>query len=302
METPKTLIEFMQVFGTETACRDALIRHRWPDEYCCPKCDSRHAYWVESRDLFECTSCKYQVSPTAGTIFHKTRTCLQKWFLAIYLLASTKKSPSSAEFKRQLGVSGQTAWTMRRKIMYAMARRDNELMLWGVVELDETFVGGRKEGKRGRGAESKTLVAVAAKRTNGAGLDKAHMQVIPNASSKSLTHVAKKTIVPGSTVLTDGWAGYNKLEKEGYSHEPETQGDGKNATEVLPWVHVIIGNFKRWVLDAFHGVSPKHLQAYMDEFCYRLNRRYVRTDLFRRILNRCSRYSKPITYAQITAS
>ena len=302
METPNTLVEFMKIYGTEAACRDALVDHRWSDGYCCPDCESRSAYWIESRDLFECASCGHQVSPTAGTIFHKTRTSLKKWFLAIYLLASTKKAPSSAELKRQLGVSAQTAWTMRRKIMSSMARRDKELMLWGVVELDESFVGGRKEGKRGRGAEGKTQVAVAAKRTDDGGFDIAHMQVIPNANSESLTGVAEKTIVQGSTVLTDGWTGYNGLEKEGYNHEPKVQGEGKNASKILPWVHIIVGNFKRWVLDAFHGVSPKHLQAYLDEFCYRLNRRYQRTDLFRRILNRCSKFGTPVTYAQLIAT
>lgn len=304
MKAPITLVEFMNVYRTEEACRSALVQHRWPDGYCCPKCRARRAYLIESRGVFECISCGYQVSPTAGTIFHKTRTSLQKWFLAIYLLASTKKSPSAAELKRQLGVATQTAWTMRRKIISAMARRDGELMLWGLVELDETFIGGCKEGKRGRGAEGKTLVAVSAKQTPNGGFDMAHMQVIPDASIMSLTGVAKKTIGPGSCVLTDGWLGYNGLEKEGYSHWPEAQdkAKAKNASQILPWVHIIAGNFKRWVLDAFHGVSPKHLQAYLDEFCYRLNRRYQRTDLFRRILNRCSLYATPITYAELTAS
>ncbi len=105
-----------------------------------------------------------------------------------------------------------------------------------------------------------------------------------------LMAATKKPLLPPS------WPGF------GYDHAPMVQGDPENAAELLPWVHTVISNFKRWVLDVFHGVSPKHLQSYLDEFCYRLNRRNQRTDLFRRILNRCVRYTDPVTYAWLTAS
>jgi len=236
---------------------------------------------------------------TAGTILHKTKTPLKKWLMAIYLIGSTKKAPSSAELARQLGVASHTAWTMRRKILHSMKRRDGELMLSGFVEMDEAFIGGKEEGRKGRGVEKKTLVAVSAQQTKEGKLALAHIQIIPDASGKTLNEVAQRTVAENSTIKTDGWLGYNNLDKAGYEHIQEVQGDPKNASTVLPWVHVVIGNFKRWILDVFHGVSAKHLQAYLDEFCYRLNRRWQRKDLFRRILNRCVRFSGPVTYNQL---
>ena len=134
------------------------------------------------------------------------------------------------------------------------------------------------------------------------GCRQAHMQVIQDASAISLTGAATASIKPGSTVLTDGWQGYNGLSDQRYNHKPMVLSCPEDASKFLPWVHITISNFKRWILDVFHGVSPKHIQAYLDEFCYRLNRRWQREDLFRRVLNRCSRFATPVTYAQLTAS
>jgi len=297
-----TLIEIIERYGNEAACFGSLIEHRWPEGFQCPACGDRRAYIVETRLLLECTHCGHQTSVTAGTIFHKTRTSLQKWFLAIYLIAATKKATSASELCRQLGIAYQTAWTMRRKIVHAMMRRPGELMLRGIVELDESLIGGRERGKHGRETEHKTLVAIAVDHTMNGGCRQAHMQVIQDASAISLTGAATASIKPGSTVLTDGWQGYNGLSDQRYNHKPMVLSCPEDASKFLPWVHITISNFKRWILDVFHGVSPKHIQAYLDEFCYRLNRRWQREDLFRRVLNRCSRFATPVTYAQLTAS
>ena len=175
-------------------------------------------------------------------------------------------------------------------------------MLLGLVEMDESYVGDRKEGKRGRGAEGKTPVAVMAERSPGGGLSLAHMQVVERVNGLCLGEAAAAAVAPGSTILTDGWSAYRHLSGLGYHHAPVVQGDPENAAELLPWVHVVISNFKRWILDLFHGVSPKHLQSCLDEFCHRLNRHRLRTDLFRSILRSCVRYTEPLTYAQLTAS
>ena len=163
MEGPKTLMEFMEMYKTEEDCRQALFEHRWPDGFRCRRCGHDRAYAHKKRPLFECACCGHQASVTAGTIFEGTRTDLKKWFLAIYLLAQTKKPISSAELGRHLGVAPFTAWSMKRKIMHAMARREGELMLAGVVEMDESYVGGASKGRRGRGAEAKTPVAATSK-------------------------------------------------------------------------------------------------------------------------------------------
>jgi len=183
-----------------------------------------------------------------------------------------------------------------------MARRQGERLLKGVVELDESLVGGRERGVNGRQTERKALVAVAVDHTAKGGCRHAHMQVIPDANGQSLTAAAKSAIDTGSTVLTDGWPGYNDLKEQGYDHIPWTLETPEDASRILPWTHIVIANFKRWILDVFHGVSPKHLQSYLDEFCYRLNRRWNYADLFRRILNRCLRFSVPVTYKQLISS
>jgi transposase-like protein len=134
------------------------------------------------------------------------------------------------------------------------------------------------------------------------GLGRAHLHVIENASAKTLTNAAGATIQLGSTVKTDGWRAYRALPNAGYLHEPHVQATPQAASELLPWAHIVIANFKRWQLDVFHGVSAAHLQSYLDEFCYRLNRREVRLDLFRRILNRCLLYTPPTTYSELIAT
>lgn len=299
MNEPRTLMEFMEIYKTEEDCRKALFDHRWPNGFRCPHCGHEKAWAMKNRLIFECASCGYQASLTAGTIFHKTRTDLKKWFLAVYLLATTKKPVSSAELARQLDVAAMTAWTMRRKIMHAMTRREGELMLAGVVEMDESYIGGASKGMRGRGAQGKTPVAVMARQEEHGGCSLAHMQVIGDAGGISLGEAATGYIAPGSVLATDGFASYPPVGKRGFDHQPLVMAGAENAADLLPWVHIIISNFKRWVLDAFHGVSSKHLQSYLDEFCYRLNRRNQRTDLFRRVLNRCVRFTEPVTYAQL---
>lgn len=304
MDHPKTLIEFMELYPTEKECRMAIFEHRWPQGFVCPRCGHERSWYLRGRGLYECAACHFQGSLTAGTIFHKSRTDLRKWFLAIWLLASTKKAPSAAELARQLGVTVKTAWLMRRKIQHAMARREGELLLRGVVELDEGFLGGKHRGPAscGRRQPGKTLVAITAEQTPGGGLGRSHLRVIADASAKSLSAAAHVTIAAGSLVQTDAWNGYAGLAPAGYDHRPRILASGSDIDAWLPWSHIVLSNFKRWTLDIFHGVSPAHLQAYLDEYCYRLNRRNERQDLFRRILNRCLLYTEPATYSLLTAA
>jgi transposase-like protein len=304
MRHPRTLIEFMQLYPTEEACRQALFEHRWPEGFSCRRCGHEHAWLLRRRGLYECASCHYQGSLTAGTIFHSARTDLRKWFLAIWLLASTKKAPSAAELARQLGVTRKTAWLVRRKIVHAMGQREGEALLRGLVELDEGFIGGRHHGEenRGRRQPGKTLVAMAAEQTPAGGLGRAHLRVIADASAASLNGAAQSRIAAGSLVRTDGWQGYAGLGKAGYAHQALSLSSGADVDEWLPLSHIVLANFKRWTLDVFHGVSPSHLQAYLDEFCYRLNRRGQREDIFRRLLNRCVLYSGPAPYSLLTGT
>jgi transposase-like protein len=304
MAHPKTLIEFMQLYPTEEDCRRAIFEHRWPHGFSCRRCGQKRAWYLRGRGLYECASCHYQGSLTAGTILSGTRTDLRKWFLAIWLLASTKKAPSAAELSRQLGVTVKTAWLMRRKISQAMARREGEFMLCGIVELDEGFIGGKRQrpASRGRRQPDKTMITISAEQMPGGGLGRAHLGVVADASAASLTAAARATIAAGSVVQTDGWRGYAGLERAGYGHLPRGLPTGADIDSWLPWSHIVLSNFKRWTLDIFHGVSAAHLQAYLDEYCYRLNRREQRQDLFRRVLNRCLLYTAPAPYSSLKAT
>ena len=175
-------------------------------------------------------------------------------------------------------------------------------MLAGVVEMDESYIGGAVKGIRGRGATGKTPVAVMCEQNESGGCCLAHMQVIGDVGAISLGAAATGYITPGSVLATDGFRSYQPMARLGFDHQPLVTGVIENAADLLPWVHIVISNFKRWSLGVFQGVSAKHLQSYLDEFCYRFNRRAQRTDLFRRVLNRCVRFTEPVTYAQITAS
>jgi len=298
VDHPKTLVGFMEMYPTEEACREALFEHRWKDGFRCPRCGHGVGWYLKGRGLFECARCAYQASVTAGTLFHKSRTDLRKWLIALWMLSSMKKPPSAAELSRQLGVTVKTGWLIRRKISHAMRRGEHELLFRGMVELDESVVGGHEPRTRTTPTR-KRLVAVLAEETAQGGLGRARLEIIPDACSKTLYAFAEEHITPGTRVRTDGWRGYECLRRGGYDHERNPQPTPQAAGELLPWVHTVISNFKRWLLDVFHGVSPKHLQAYLDEFCYRLNRRKVRLDLFRRLLNRCLLYTGPITYWEL---
>ncbi len=304
MDHPRTLIEFMELYRTEEQCRQAIFEHRWPGGFSCRRCGHDRAWYLRGRGFYECARCHYQASFTAGTVFQYSRTDLRKWFLAIWLLASTKKAPSAAELARQLGVTPKTAWLVRRKIQHAVGHHPGEPLLRGIVELDEGYLGGRRSrpASRGRRQPGKTMVAIAAQRRPSGGFGRAHLTIVSDASARSLTEAARATIASGSLVRTDAWHGYVSLAPAGYEHQPRILATDSAIDVWLPWSHIVLANFKRWTLDVFHGVSPAQLQAYLDEFCYRLNRRDERPDLFRRILNRCLLYTEPATYSLLTAA
>jgi len=270
---PKTVIEFVDRFSTDKACWDYLIKIRWPDGFICPKCGGTKG-WINLRDVFECASCSYQTSITAGTVLEGTRKSLREWFHAMWWVCTQTTGGSAKGLQRLLGLkSYQTAWTWLHKLRIAMVRADRTL-LSDTVELDETFIGGSLAGKRGRWAEGKTLVAVAVER-NGKQNERIRLAVIPNASSEILDGFVKTNIAKGSTVITDGWNGYNNLNKIEYKHKVEVKTVGEE--NLLPHVHTIAALLKRWLLGTHHGaVSAKHLQPYLDEFVFRQNRRKTR--------------------------
>jgi transposase-like protein len=278
-DLPRDLPSFLKRFGTDAKCRAYLVQALWPEGFRCGGCGRPEAYSHKKRLIEECRSCGRQHSILAGTMFEQTKTGLSKWFLAIYLVTTSKGGISAMELQRQMGFGSYgTAWTWLHKIRRAMIRPGRE-PLQQRVEVDETLVGGARSGKSGRGADGKTVVAGAVETKPGKGrkrpLGRLRLAALPDASAKSLEgFIAADTAKP-LTVTTDGWAGYRGLEAKGYAHEPiNLSASWGDASLRLPAIHLVFSLAKRWLLGTHHGaVRPKHLQRYLDEFVFRFNRR-----------------------------
>jgi len=281
---PKTLMDLERRFATEEACREYLFRLRWPSGFRCPACGHEKA-WPRADGLFECRECGHKTSVKAGTIFEGSRKSLVLWFRAIWWLTSQKNGVSALGLKRILGLgSYETAWTWLHKLRRAMVRPGRD-RLSGSVQVDETYIGGEKPGKRGRGAEGKTLVIIAAQE-DGKATGRIRLKQVADASGKSLETAVKDTIEPGTVVKTDGWPGYNGLRSLGYKHKVirKTADVGEN---LLPLCHREASLIKRWLAGTHQGaVSHEHLAYYLDEYTFRFNRRTssYRGKLFYRLL------------------
>lgn len=291
---PKTLVEFQQKFSDDKTCRIYLKSLRWPDGFRCPHCFSAESFDLPQRNLTVCKSCSSHVSVTAGTILHGTRVPLTCWFYAAYLVATHTPGMSALQFQRQLGLNGyETAWTMLHKLRSAMVNPDRKL-LSGTVEVDETYVGGPEHGKRGRGASGKALV-VGAVEDHGDVAGRVRLQVIPNFKGATLIAFVANNVDPGSVIKTDGLEGYESLNKKLYTHRPRVQGGGEKASLWLPHIHRIFSNLKTWLQGTHHGVEPKHLQAYLNEFVFRYNRRRTPMIAFQTLLGLVLRLKPPAT-------
>jgi transposase-like protein len=279
-----SLLEWQKRYGTEKSCIQTLIKVRWPKGFQCPACGFMKAYYLESRKLYQCSHCRHQVSITADTLFHSTKVPLVKWFWAIYLIASDKRGISALRIAKHLGVSWITARNMLRKIRKAMADRDSVYRLDGIIEFDDTLVGGKRAGKRGRGAEGKRPVLVAVEtREKGAGFTAMH--AVDSVSKVTVRQFLAKHLKSSQTVKTDALPALNAV-GETQNHKKKVT-PPEEANVWLPLVHIMIGNMKTFINGTFHGVSSNCLQEYLDEFCYRFNRRFWEPELPLRLLNAC---------------
>ena len=297
---PRDLLELEARFSSEEACRRYLFQLRWPDGFQCPRCGGRKA-WPVSDLLWECAGCHHQVSVTAGTIFQDSRLPLTLWFRAVWWVTSQKNGVSAMGLQRVLGLkSYKTAWTMLHKLRHAMVRPGRD-RLQGRVEVDDAFVGGEEEGVHGRQTESKAMIAIAVEE-DGDGIGRIRMRRIPDASAESLMPFIEDSVEPGSVVHTDGWLGYQPLEGRGYRHKITIlKGNSKTASELMPCVHLAVALLKRWLLGTHQGgVSMEHLDAYLDEFTFRFNRRKSRSrgKLFYRLLEQAVAV-EPVPYKSL---
>jgi len=292
-------LEFQQKFSTEEDCRNHLYKIRWPDGFRCPMCNHKRAYKITKRSLFECTECGYQVSVTAGTVMHKTRTQLVIWFWAIYLIANDKRGISAVQLSQQFGISYPTAWLIMHKIRKAMFDRDSKYTLAGIVEMDDAFFGAPTEGgKRGRGTEKTKVVASLSLNESGHPLF-LKMKVVDDLTSSTLVEFADQNIAQGTILSTDLYRSYIQLGKEGYLHQPK-EFNFKDNPDHLKWLHTIISNAKAYIAGTYHGLGSRHLQSYLDEYSFRFNRRKFKGQLFNRLLNACV-LTDTITYNELVA-
>jgi transposase-like protein len=298
---PRNYAELRAWFPDDAACLDYLEWLRWPNGFVCPRCETP-GHWRMGDGRFWCERCRQRMSVTAGTIFHGTRTPLTVWFAAAWYMSSAKNGVSAKTLHRLLGFgSYQTAWTMLHRFRAAMVRPGRDRLI-GTVEVDEAFIGGIRPGKRGRGAEGKTLVAVAVESLQPKGFGRCRLCVIPNTQAPTLRLFLLDCVMPGSVVVTDGLSPYPLAVGDDYLHDPHPVVRSTDAPHVsLPGVHRVASLLKRWLLGTHQGaVEADHLQAYLNEFAFRFNRRRseFRGLLFRRLLEQAVQVA-PLSYRSL---
>ena len=281
-ESPRSVGEFQSWFRADADCLDYLAWLRWPDGFICERCGHAGG-WRLGDGRIECAGCGARTSVTAGTIFDKTRTPLTVWFTACWLFVTAKDGISALNLQRTMEIgSYQTAWAMLHRLRQVLVRPGRELLA-GVVEVDETFIGGQEPGLAGgRARGKKALVGVAVEVKSPKGFGRCRMAILPDASAGSLHAFVSDNVEPGARIITDAWPGYRGLERLGYQHERRNQSAaaarGEDPGRLLPGVHRIASLAKRWLLGTHQGaVDREHLAEYLDEFTFRFNRRTSRS-------------------------
>ncbi len=260
-----TLKNFGSQFPDDRACLNFMFKVRWPDGGTCPECGKKDCFYpIEKRRSYSCSWCGYQLYPTAGTIFHKSTTPLTSWFFAIFLMSTSRNGVAAKELERQLGVTYKTAWRMAHEIRKLMGEDPGKLK--GIVEADETYVGGKRAGKRGRGAAGKTPVLGIVERGGSV-----RAKVVGAVTTAQCFGNINQNVERGSTVNTDELAVYNYTGRFGFTHNVVNHGQnqyvkGTAHTNTIDGTH--------------HSVSRKWLQNYVNEFAYRYNHRLSPSSMF----------------------
>ena len=290
-----SLMDFMREFPDDATCLEWLWRNRYSRDGVhanCPKCQQERPFkrydTSQQRQSWTCQACGYHLHPTADTIFHKSSTSLHLWFYAMYLMTSTRCGISAKQLERELGVTYKTAWRMARAIRFQLMEQV-ETQLSGQVEVDETYVGGRRRNtRRGRpGADSHKVPVFGIVERRGRVI----AVTVPNARRATLMPHVRRHVIPASTIYTDEFKSYNGLHRDGYKHQRINHSE---QVYVSGDVHVnTIEGFwsltKRGIGGVYHSVSAKHLQGYLNEYAWRYNHRDDERAQFETLLLRASR-------------
>ena len=294
-----TIKEFIENYSEDSQCKASFIQYRFNAGVICKKCGNREHYWLSTVEQFKCKGCGFRTTLRSGTVLQASKLPYSYWFMAMYLMTFTKKGLSALELQSQLGHKRyQPVWEMMHKIRIAMGKRDDQYNLSGKLEMDEAFfrtVNELKRGeiiKRGKGSQLQTKVLVMAEservpaaRRRGKSRQCKYfkMEVIEDLKSETINEVASRQVETGSTVTTDAYTSFKRLHEQVGKHKPVNV-ERVPASKALPWVHVAISNSKRTLLSTYHRINGEYLQNYLNEFCYRLNRRYIKSNIFERLL------------------
>lgn len=274
-----TLLEFHEKFPDDHSCLLHLASIKWANGYSCEKCNNTK-YCKGNKELNrQCTKCHYQASPTSGTLFHKVKFSVLLAFYIVYFMSTNKKGITSTELSRKLGLRQKTCWFFRRKVMKAMASSQQNLMM-GKVEVDEMVVGQKEEGLKGRQKGKKKEVVVGIEK-KGNKVSRVYAKVVPNASTPELKAFFDTYISPKAKVKTDKWKGYTPL-KEQYSLLEQVHSGQKGSN--FKDMHRVIMMIKAWLRGVHHSVE--HLQEYLDAYCYRYNRHFMKAPIFDNLMVR----------------
>lgn len=307
------LIDFISAYPDEASCKAKFKAYRDQVGVVCANCGGTSHYWHKNKEQYECKLCRTRTTLKSGTVMHKSKLPYRYWFITMHLLTATKKSFSAKEIQRQLGHKRYAPiWHMVHKLRQAMGKRDNEYILAGSIELDDGFFSteipeAKKQEplKRGRGSQKKTKVLVMAesteveapkpgKKSRRVGYLK--MKVIDDLKKETINQVVQCSVNPCKTsVVSDDSTSYVDLKGFVKSHHSEVI-PKERIGEKLPWVHIAISNAKRQLLNSYHNIKPEFLQAYLDEFCYKFNRRLFAEALFGRLLVAAVSYKNEFRY------
>ncbi|MCF6356762.1 MAG: IS1595 family transposase [Draconibacterium sp.] len=285
------IFEFQERFPSDDACFNYLVKLKWENGFVCPHC--AHTKYCDATRKYDrqCTSCNRTVSPTSQTLFHKLKFPVLKAFYIIYYVSTNKKGISSTKLSRKLGLRQKTCWAFKQKVMKAMDSSGNH-KIDGKAEVDETVVGGQEEGVKGRKNNKKKLVVFAIEK-KGKGVSRVYGKVIRHSSSKELGAFMRDVIDKQTKIKTDKWRGYQPL-KQDFENLVQVESGKKGRN--FPELHRTIMGFKGWLRGMHHQVE--HLQSYIDEYCYRFNRSFMKEGIFENLLLRMVD-AQPITYKQL---
>lgn len=285
------LVKLFTEYGSDEACRSYLEALRWPEGVECPSCGSKSISRIKTRKQFDCNGCRKRFSVTTGTVFHDSHLSLPKWFAAVFLMTEAKKGMSANQLRRTLGVAHKTAWYLCHRIRHAMVEEyDHTDRLGGTVEIDETYIGGKRH--KGGWMGNKTMVVGAIERDG-----RLRVEAAPNAGHQHIRDFVALNVDPHATVYTDEHKAYRGLpnhETVNHSEDEYVRGQVHTNTVESAW-----SLFDRAVIGSFHNISKKHLPAYLDEFEFRFNNRenpYLFRDTIKRMIA-----SDNLTYAELTA-